>query len=112
MNDPPTSKYGDAMQQNAIPVMANVTGIMRIFNILISFLFYSLQDNKYYCVCKWQIENLKLVTRNESSSFQILNHLRYNHVSLYYGNAVANFQSQVFHQGNITQAGALDCGTI
>ena len=85
------------MQQNAIPVMANVTGIMRIFDILISFLFYILQDNKYYYACKWQIENLKLVTRNESSSFQILNHLGYNHVSLYYGNAVANFQTQIFH---------------
>jgi hypothetical protein len=37
MNDPPTSKNGDAIQQNAIPVIANVTGIMRIFVILISF---------------------------------------------------------------------------
>ena len=41
MNDPPTSKYGDAMQQNTIPVTANVTGIMRIFDILISFYFIS-----------------------------------------------------------------------
>lgn len=62
MNDPQTSKYGDAMQQNAIPVMANVTGIMRIFDILISFLFYIVEDNKCYCACKWQIEKFK--TRN------------------------------------------------
>ena len=68
MNDPPTNKYGDAMQQNAIPVMANVTGIMRIFDILVSFLFYILQDNKYYRVCKRQIENLKLVTACKFSS--------------------------------------------
>ena len=68
MNDPPTIKYGDAMQQNAIPVMANVTGIMRIFDILISFLFYILQDNKYYCVCKWQIEKFK--THNRLQIFQ------------------------------------------
>ena len=40
MNDLPTSKYGDAMQQNAIPVTANVTGIMRIFDILISFFYF------------------------------------------------------------------------
>ena len=68
MNDPPTSKYGDAMQQNAITVMANVTGIMRIFDILISFLFYIAEDNNFYCVCKWQIEKIK--TRNRLQIFQ------------------------------------------